>query len=348
MKRILVTGGAGLIGSWLVRHILKTTDWRVVVLDRLDPAGALARLSDCFEQHRDRVAMVHHDLRAEVNDGVARELFTGGHKWEHDRFDYIAHLAACSHVDRSNLTPMTSIADNVIGTASVFEFARQYVALKDDGKVLHFSTDETLGPAPDGVAFKPEDRQRPRNIYAAGKAGAEALAFSYAETFGMPITITRCTNVIAPLAHATDPGQHPEKFLPIVIERTLHEQEIQIHTVNGRVCSRYYVHVQNVCEAVMAVLERGECLSDDDVRGIYHISGDEELDNVQLCELVAGEIGSSLSFELVERPPGRLKPDLRYCLEDSSLRALGWTPTIGCRDGVRDVISSYLNRSNRK
>lgn len=346
-KRILITGAAGFIGSWLCRHILRTTDWEIVALDRLDPAGALSRLADCFAQHPSRIAMVHHDLRAEVSDAVALELFTGGGKFEFARFDYVAHLAASSHVDRAMLKPHVAAADNLIGTLNVLEFIRQHVALKDGGKLLHFSTDEVMGPAPAGVAFKPEDRQFPRNTYAATKAGAEALCMAYAETFGMPITITRCTNVCAPIACPTDPGQDKEKFIPLLVGKLLRSETVQIHTVDGVPCSRYYVHVENVCTATLVAIERGGIIDGAEGGGILHISGDAELDNVSVAKLAAETLGVELTYELIEKPPGRIKPDLRYCLDDASLRALGWAPTIGCVDGLREIVRSYMPAAER-
>lgn len=347
MTRILITGAAGLIGSNLCRWLLRRTDWEIVALDRLDPAGSLARLRDCFDSYPKRIAMVHHDLRAEVSDPTAIDLFTGHGKFEFARFDYVAHLAASSHVDRANLLPLTSLYDNVIGTATLLEFVRQHAALNDDGKLLHVSTDEVMGPAPAGVAFKPGDRQRPRNVYSAGKAGAEALAFAYAETFGMPIVMTRSTNVVAPLACPTDPGQDKEKFIPLLVAKLRAGEKVQIHTVNGAPCSRYYVHVDNVCSAMHLVLKNGPTLDGSDTRGIFHISGDQELDNVQVAKLGAEALGTALDYELVERPPGRLKPDARYCLDDSSLRALGWNQRVGCVDGLREVFASYLARAER-
>ncbi len=345
-KRILITGAAGLIASNLCRWLLRRTDWDIVALDRLDPAGSLARLRDCFEAYPSRIAMVHHDLRAEVNDVTAIDIFTGRGRFAFGRFDYIAHLAASSHVDRAMLRPIESIQDNVIGTAHLFEFVRQQLALTEHGKVLHVSTDEVMGPAPIGVSFKPGDRQRPRNIYSAGKAGAESLAFAYAETFGMPILMTRCTNVVAPIACETDPGQDKEKFIPLLVGKLLADETVQIHTVDGVPCSRYYVHVANVCSAMQLVLEHGGTIDGAD-GGIFHISGDQELDNIDVAALGSQVLGRKLRYELVERPPNRLRPDLRYCLDDSSLLSLGWKREIGCLDGLREVFASYLAREQR-
>lgn len=343
-KRILITGAAGFVASHLCRHILRTTDWKIVGLDRLDPAGSLSRLTDIARDYPDRFSLVHHDLRAEVNDGTAIELFTGRGKFEFARFDYIAHLAASSHVDRAKSRPLICIADNVTGTANLLEFIRLHAALAGGGRVWHMSTDEVMGPAPAGVAFRPQDRTLPRNVYSASKAGAESLVFAYAETFEIPLVMTRSTNIIAPIACETDPGQDGEKFIPTLVSRLMTGDKVQIHTVDGVPCSRYYVHVHNACTAAMLVMQRGSLIDGTEGTGVYHISGDEELDNIEVSRIAADVLGLPLSYELVERPPGRLKPDLRYCLDDHSLRLLGWTDEIGCRVGLNSVFESYRPR----
>ena len=181
MTRILISGAAGFIASNLCRYILRHTDWEIVALDRLDPAGALSRLADCFRDFPDRIAMVHHDLRAAVSDYVALELVTGGGKFRAAPFDFVAHLAAGSHVERAQKDPLGFLHDNVIGTAHMLEFVRSREVVT--GKTLVFSTDETVGPAPVGTAYGPNARQFPRNIYAASKAGGEMVAMAYANAF---------------------------------------------------------------------------------------------------------------------------------------------------------------------
>ena len=153
MTRILITGAAGFIASNLCRYILRRTDWEIVALDRLDPAGALSRLTDCFRDFPGRIAMVHHDLRASVSDYVALELVTGAGKFRAAPFDYVAHLAAGSHVERAQKDPIGFLHDNVLGTAHLLDFVRMREVVR--GKTLVFSTDETVGPAPPGVAFAP-------------------------------------------------------------------------------------------------------------------------------------------------------------------------------------------------
>ena len=339
MTRILLTGAAGFICSNLCRYLLRRTDWEIVALDRLDPAGALSRLADCFRDFPDRIAMVHHDLRAAVSDYVALELVTGGGKFKAAPFDYVAHLAAGSHVERAQKDPIGFLHDNVLGTAHILDFVRMREVVT--GKTLIFSTDETVGPAPVGTAYGPNARQFPRNLYAASKAGGEMVAMAYAETFGIPTIITRCTNVIGPQGPGNAPGQNDEKFPVILCRKLLAGETVQIHTVDGVPCSRFYVHVRNVCGAVLHLLERGQCIDGRDGVGIYHIAGEREISNVEFVEFAAQTLGVEARFELVERPPNRLKPDLRYCLDDAELRALGWAPEVGFLDGLAETVRSY-------
>lgn len=339
-KRILVTGAAGFIASNLCRFILQHTDWTIVALDRLDPAGALSRLADCFRDHPGRIAMVHHDLRAAISDYIGHELLTGGGKFPVAPFDYVAHLAAGSHVERAQQDPVGFLEDNVIGTAHLLDFVRLRGIVT--GKTLVFSTDETVGPAAPGTAFKPDARQYPRNLYAASKAGSEMVAMAYAETFGVNTIITRCTNVIGPQGPGNAPGQHPEKFPVLMCHKLLAGETVPIHTVDGVPCSRFYVHVANVCSAVVHLLQVGKCLDGTEGTGIYHIAGTHEISNVTLVEFAGQALGVPAKYELVERPPNRLKPDLRYCLDDATLRATGWEPIVDFEDGLQETILSYL------
>ena len=162
MKRALITGGAGFIAHHLIGQILKTTDWEVITLDRLDYSGNLNRLHDLMMsfdvETRKRVRVVHHDLKAELNPLVRSEI---------GEVDYILHLAAGSHVDRSIEYPMEFVLDNVVGTANILDFAR----LQKDNleRFIYFSTDEVFGPAPDGIKYKENDRYNSTNPYSATK-----------------------------------------------------------------------------------------------------------------------------------------------------------------------------------
>jgi dTDP-glucose 4,6-dehydratase len=240
MTRVLVTGGNGFIGAHLVRHILESTDWSVVSLDRLDEASDHAALWKLGAQHKTRLTSVWQDLRSTIHPLPGTPL--------QQPFDYVLHLAAASHVTRSVTAPLAFVHDNVLGTAHLLEWAR--VNQPGLQKLLLFSTDEVFGPARDGYAFREDDGFEPNNPYAASKAAAEALGPAWANTYGLPIVITRCTNVYGP-------NQHPEKFIPFCVGAVERGSVVQIHSRNGVPSSRYYVHVDDVCRAALAVLEKG-------------------------------------------------------------------------------------------
>jgi len=334
--KCLVTGGAGFIGSHLIEYLLRHTDWKIVCLDRLDAAGSLNRLYDMpsWGTHRHRVAFRHHDLRASVSHNVAAELLGA---FGMDPFDRVFHLAAGSHVDRSVVEPTLFVLDNVLGTEHLLEFLlKPGVFRRDTGRALHMSTDEVFGSAPDGTKFLPWSRFNPTNVYAATKAGAEALAIACAYTWHLPLMVSHCTNV-------TGPRQAPEKFLPIAMDQIASGGSVPIHAVNGIVCSRYYVDVENVCSALLFMLERGTLLDGSEQAGRYNISGDIELSNVELCTRIAGLMGRQLKYHLVENPPGRLRPDLRYSIDDSDLRDLGWSPAVTFNAGLARTVEAFMS-----
>ena len=216
MKRVLITGGAGFIAHHLIGHILETTDWEIITLDRLDYSGNLNRLHDLMisfmPETKRRVKIVHHDLKAELNPLVRSEI---------GDVDYILHLAAGSHVDRSIDYPMEFVMDNVVGTCNILEFARLQPNLE---RFVYFSTDEIFGPAPNGIKYKEEDRYNSTNPYSATKAGGEELAVAFQNTYGLPIYITHTMNVFGE-------RQHPEKFIPMTIKNVRDGGTVTIHTV---------------------------------------------------------------------------------------------------------------------
>ena len=187
MKKVLLTGGAGFIAHHIIRHFLKNTDWEIVSLDRLDYSGNLNRIADMMNEFnitdKKRVRIVYHDLRAEVNQMLAADL---------GQFDYILHLAASSHVDRSIDNPMEFVQDNVVATCNILNFARFQKNLE---RFIYFSTDEVFGPAL-GVNYKERDRYNSTNPYSATKAGGEELAVAFENSYYMPIYITHTMNVL--------------------------------------------------------------------------------------------------------------------------------------------------------
>ena len=191
MTKICITGGAGFIAHHAIETILNETDWEIVTIDRIDYSGNYNRLVDILKDNpeRKRLKTVWHDLKAPFNPQI--RSFLGN-------CDYIVHMAAGSHVDRSIEYPMEFVMDNVIGTVNVMDWARNLDGLD---KMIYFSTDEVFGPAPKGVKYKEWDRYNSTNPYSASKAGAEELAVAYENTYGLPILISHTMNVFLSLIH---------------------------------------------------------------------------------------------------------------------------------------------------
>jgi len=331
--RILITGAAGFIGSNLARYILANTDWDVVSLDRLDEAGALQAIVDLKQSYCDRVTSIWHDLKSPINP-AQRSL-----EPLRRPFRYIAHLAAGSHVDRSIRDPLLFLHDNVIGTANLLEYVRHH---QSPEKTLVFGTDEIYGAADHNESFDEYDRWHPTNPYAASKCGSEALCPAWANTYGMPIVATHCTNVMGE-------NQHVEKFIPIAIERISAGLTLQIHARAGVPSSRCYVHVDNVSSAVLTILERGTVIGGPGT-GVYNISGADDVSNLAVAQRIAELLGKPLHYELVENVVNRPRPDMRYAISDARLRALGWAPHVSFDEGLRRIVAlstQHVSMSDR-
>lgn len=313
MTRVLITGGAGFIGRHLVRHLLAETDWQLTVMDRLGEGSNLTELAP------QRINFMWHDLRAPLRGSLP--------------FRYILHLAAGSHVDRSVKDPLGFVADNVLGTAHLLEFARRCDGLE---KLLHFSTDEVFGAAEAGKAFDEHDSFYPTNPYAASKAASEVLAPAWANTFGLPIVVTRCTNVAGA-------GQDGEKFIPGTIAKVGRGEVVQIHSRNGTPSSRKYIDAADVCAAIVAVLARGGVIAGRG-SGYYNIAGEVDHSNLDVAARIAELMGKRLNWELVQDPPNRPRPDQRYDLNNARLKALGWEQRISLDETLRRCIAHEPTR----
>ena len=333
MKRALITGGAGFIAHHLIGQILERTDWEIISLDRLDYSGNLNRLHDLMltfdPEVRKRVKIVHHDLKAELNPLVCSEV---------GNVDYIIHLAAGSHVDRSIDYPMEFVMDNVVGTVNILEFARTQ---KDLERFIYFSTDEVFGPAPDGIKYKENDRYNSTNPYSATKAAAEEIAVAYENTYGLPIYITHTMNVFGE-------RQHPEKFIPMCIKRARDGESVTIHSDSTKTIpgSRHYIHAEDVADAVLFLLDyEGEfettwggakCPK-------FNIVGSEELNNLELATIIAEAQGKELKYEMVDFHSSRPGHDLRYALDGDKMKKLGWQPAKSVRERIAEVTKWTLD-----
>ena len=327
MKKALITGGAGFIAHHTISYLLKNTDWEIITLDRLDYSGNLNRLHDFMlsfdPEVRKRVKIVHHDLKAELNPSVRTEV---------GEVDYILHLAAGSHVDRSIDYPMEFIMDNVVGTANILEFARTQDNLE---RFLYFSTDEVFGPAPNGIKYKENDRYNSTNPYSATKAAAEEIAVAYENTYKLPIYITHTMNVFGE-------RQHPEKYIPMCIKKARDGESITIHSDSTKTIpgSRHYIHAEDVASAVLFLLHHkgdfeptwgnAKCPK-------FNIVGSEELNNLELAQIIADAQDKELNYEMVDFHTSRPGHDLRYALSGDKMRKLGWEPAKSVRQRIAQV-----------
>jgi len=318
MTKVLITGGAGFIGHHVVEAILQRTEWSITLIDRLDISGNLNRLAEVGAAKNPRVRLSFHDLKAPFNDQLCAQL---------GEFNYIIHLAAATHVDRSIEYPLEFVMDNVVGTCNLLDFARKVGC----ARFVHFSTDEVFGPAPPGTAYKEDDRYRSGNPYAASKAGAEELAVSYHNTYKVPVIVTHTMNVIGR-------RQHPEKMVPGTIAKVRDHQKVTIHADKTltKAGSRYYIDAYEVAKAVLFLLSCGT------VGEKYNVVGERELDNLELAQFIASEQAKPLNYEMVDFHSSRPGHDLRYALNGMKMRALGWVPERNIFECLEDIIAWSL------
>lgn len=318
-KTVLITGIAGFVGHHLLEGVLKQTDWNVVGIDALTYAGNLNRITDIgpWEQERDRIKFVWHDLKAPLSETVHKMI---------GPVDYIWHLAAESHVDRSLEDSTPFVLANVLGTANLLEYAKRYQPnLK---KYVQFSTDEVYGSAPEGVFYKEWDRLRPSNPYSGAKAGGDMMAYSFAHSFKMPIIIVRSMNIFGE-------RQHPEKFIPKTLKAILENKKVIIHGFPGQISSRCWIHARTIVDTIIFLMEKSES------EEIYNIVGEER--NVlvlanRICQTVKNRDLQEEEIEYVDQHVARPGHDLRYALDGTKLKEMGWRPKLTFEESFDKMI----------
>ena len=308
MVNVLVTGGAGFIGSNFVRYALKNhPDWRVTTLDKLTYAGRRENLHDVMDDPR------HRFVQGDVADAaVAGPLVRES--------NIVVHFAAETHVDRSILSAGEFITTDVFGTFVLLEAAREAPDLR---RFVQISTDEVYGSVPVGSS-RETDELKPRNPYSASKAGADRLAYSYFATFDVPVVITRASNNYGPY-------QFPEKVIPLFVTNAIDNIEVPLY--GDGLNERDWLHVNDHCRAVDLLIDAAQNGE------VYNVGGGNDVKNVDLTHRILELAGKPVS--LVRHVPDRPGHDRRYSLDTSKLRGLGWEPRMQFGEGLAATVDWY-------
>ncbi len=330
MKRILVTGGAGFIGSNFIKYFLKHITCEILVnLDALTYAGNLENLSEIEEE------TCYIFKKGDIRDhGLLDQLFL------QYQFDTVVNFAAESHVDRSITEPETFLTTNIIGTQALLEttqkhwskqagnkYCREY---REGVKFLQVSTDEVYGALGKEGLFTETTPLSPNSPYSASKASADLIVKAYYETFGLPVNITRCSNNYGPY-------QFPEKLIPLMIHNCQVDEPLPVYGDGLQI--RDWLHVEDHCSAILTVLEKGG------VGEIYNIGGNNEKANIEIVNLILETMGKDKGLiRYVKDRPGH---DRRYAIDNTKITTqLGWKPSHSFEQGIAETIAWYLANKN--
>lgn len=329
MKRVLITGAAGFMGSHVFIHFLHNTDWELVLLDSFQHKGMASRIRQQLDvshpEYWNRVKVIPHDLRIPIDSVMKQQI---GH------IDYIVNIASESHVDRSIEEPRSFIDNNVQLILTMLEYARE---VKPE-KFLHISTDEVYGPAPEGHNHKEGEPHKPSNPYSASKSAQEAIIYAYRRTYDLRVAISNTMNIIGEL-------QDTEKFVPMVIKKVLANETMAIHaSADGKIGSRFYLHARNQADGLMFLLKNipFPTYSEESELPRFNIVGEREMDNLEMAQLIAKYIGKPLKYELVDFHSSRPGHDLRYALDGTKMAELGWVAPLSLEDSLKNTVEWTL------
>jgi dTDP-glucose 4,6-dehydratase len=308
MVKVLVTGGAGFIGSNFVRHAVAAhADWHITTLDKLTYAGRLENLKGVLDHPR------HEFVQGDIADAaVATPLVKDS--------NIVVHFAAETHVDRSLMSAGEFITTDVYGTFVLLEAARQAADMR---RFVQISTDEVYGSVPEGSS-RETDELRPRNPYSASKAGADRLAYSYWATYGIPVVITRASNNYGP-------NQFPEKVIPLFITNLI--DDIPVPLYGDGLNERDWLHVGDHCRALDVAIARGT------PGEVYNVGGGNQVRNIDLTKRILQLVGKPES--LIKPVPDRPGHDRRYSLDTTKLESLGWRPQVSFDRGLAETVAWY-------
>ncbi len=328
MKKILITGVGGFIGSHCFEHVLANTDWQVIGIDSWKHKGISERIAESKHYHENchRVRIYTHDLTAPISNVLMDKIGS---------VDYIINFSSQSHVDRSITEPVPFVQNNVDLILNVLEYVRQ---VKPE-KFIQIGTDEVYGPT-DGIHAHPEwSSIQPSNPYSASKACQEAIAISYWRTYGIPLMMTNIMNTFGE-------RQDPEKFVPMVIKKVVNNEEVLIHAdpVGGNPGSRFWLHARNTSDALLFILNEVAVKQYPSVDRPerFNIVGERQITNLGIAQMVASILGKELKYRLVDAHSSRPGHDLHYGLSGDRLREVGYTYPVNLEESMKKTIDWTL------
>jgi len=322
--KVLLTGGAGSIGVHVISRIMKKTDWKVDVLDSFRHKGFKERIDRILRdnpQWKKRVREFQHDLVCPISPELFKTI---------GKVDHILHLAAMSDVFFSVENPVYTIQNNIDSTLMLLEYARKI----KPKTFLYFSTDEVYGPVKKGKAHPEWDTHRPSNAYAASKAASEDICYCYWRSYDIPLIITNTMNNFGEM-------QSPSKF-PVMIQKGLEAgKQVVIHGNSKEIGTRFYIHSDNVTDALLFILKKGvrhHKLGELDEPHRYHIVGEVCLSNLELAKKIAHLMDKKLQYKLVDFHKDNPAHDIHYGLEDNKLRKAGWKQPENFEESMKKTI----------
>jgi dTDP-glucose 4,6-dehydratase len=327
MKRILLTGIGGFVGSHLMSHLLKNTEYEIVGIASWRHKGMPTRVAEDENYKKDikRVTIITHDLSAPITPDLIERI---GH------IDIILNLASDSHVDRSITDPVPFVTNNVALALNMLEFAR----ICKPELFIQFSTDEVYGQAQKGEYHKEWDAIKPSNPYSASKAAQEAIAISYWRTYSVPLIITNTMNIYGQY-------QDKEKFVPLVIDKIMKGETVSIHGYPDKkeAGTRFYLHARNIADAVTFMIKnvKPKLYPEIDRPERFNVVGEVELDNLTLAQKIAEILGKELKYEIVSFHASRPGHDLRYALDGKKLQDYGHTYPVSFEDSLKATVEWY-------
>ena len=320
MKKVLITGIGGFVAYQIADYLLQNTDYQIIGLDGLTFAASLNRIVslDSYKKDPSRIKFVYWNLRSPLNEYVSEQI---------GEVDYILHLAANSSVEHTIKFPVESVFDNVLATVNMLEFARKQKGLK---MMNYFSTDEVNGPSSHGEYFDEQAPHRPSNPYSAGKAAGEDYCFAYINTYKVPVFITNTMNIVGS-------SQGKEKYVPTVIRCVKNGETLPVYSnrEKTKAGSRFWISAYDVADAINFLLDKASPGEK------YNIVG-TEMDNLDLAQMIAKNIGKPLLYEMHDFHSSRPGHDLAYRMTGEKMKKMGWELKRGIEGEIKRIVNESL------